>query len=195
MQLFTPLNTNELLKGIQLADKRLCFVIDESHRSQEGTMHETVTETFYEQEELIDKIAEKKFPNAVFIALTATPSDKTLRHFGVKDGNTWKPFDVYTMDEAIGEGYILDVVKNLITYETLYELNYKYDSAKEYPPLQIYRALKQKAFEDDELIQNKIGIMLSIFENQTASKINGIAKAMIVTSSRLAAAKYKLFLD
>lgn len=193
MQKFTFVK--KLLEEFQQQDKRICFVIDESHRSQEGSLHESVTGTFYEQEELIGEIAEKKFPNAVFIALTATPSDATLRHFGVKEGNQWKPFDVYSMDEAIKEGYILDVVKSVVPYETLYELNYKYDSAKEYPPLQIYRALKQKAYEDDDVIKNKVNIILTIFEKRTARKIGGKAKAMIVTTSRLAAVKYQIFLN
>ena len=192
MQKFTFVK--KLIDKTQQQNKRICFVIDEGHRSQEGKLHESVTDTFYEQEELIEKIAEKKFPNAVFIAMTATPSDATLRHFGIKEGKVWKPFDVYSMDEAIAEGYIHDVVNKVVTYETLYELNYKYDSAKEYPPLQIYRALKQKAFEDDKVIKNKVEIILTTFQKQTAKKINGLAKAMIVTNSRLAAVKYQLFL-
>jgi type I restriction enzyme R subunit len=190
--------------------KKICFIIDEAHTNQEGKLHEKMVDVFDEatglttqqkveeetdeQEELIEEISRKEFPNLCFIALTATPSDKTIQHFG-REG---RPFDVYSMDEAIGEGYIMDVAKNIITYETLYELNYKLpDDHKqhEYPTLQVYRALKLKAFEDDEVIKEKCKIIVSIFKDKTADKIEGKAKSMIVTSSRLSAVKYKLFLD
>lgn len=190
--------------------KKICFIIDEAHTNQEGKLHEKMVDVFDEatgltiqqrveeetdeQEELIEDISRKEFPNLCFIALTATPSDKTIQHFG-REG---RPFDVYSMDEAIGEGYIMDVAKNIITYETLYELNYKLpDDHKqhEYPTLQVYRALKLKAFEDDEVIKEKCKIIVSIFKDKTADKIEGKAKSMIVTSSRLSAVKYKLFLD
>lgn len=191
-------------------DKNICFIIDEAHTNQEGKLHEKMVDIFDEatgqtiqqkieeeadeQEELIDEISRKEFPNLCFIALTATPSDKTLQHFG-KEG---RAFDVYSMDEAIAEGYIMDVAKNIITYETLYELNYKLPDdmqQNEYPTLQVYRALKLKAFEDDEVIKEKCKIIISIFKDKTADKIEGKAKSMIVTSSRLSAVKYKLFLD
>lgn len=190
--------------------KKICFIIDEAHTNQEGKLHEKMVEVFDEatgetvkqkieeetdeQEELIDEIGRKVFPNLCFIALTATPSDKTIQHFG-QEGHG---FDVYTMDEAITEGYILDVVKNIISYETLYELNYKLPDdyrQNEYPTLQVYRALKLKAFEDDEVIKEKCKIIVSIFKDKTAAKIEGRAKSMVVTSSRLSAVKYKLFLD
>lgn len=190
--------------------KKICFIIDEAHTNQEGTLHEKMVDIFDEatgatiqqqqeeaedeQEELLDEIQRKDFPNLCFIALTATPSDKTLQHFGEQG----KPFDVYSMDEAITEGYIMDVVKNIITYETLYELNYKIPGdtqQTEYPTLQVYRALKLKAFEEDEVIKEKCKIIVSIFKDRTADKIEGRAKSMVVTSSRLSAVKYKLFMD
>ena len=119
---------------------------------------------------------------------------RSTQHFG-KEG---RAFDVYSMDEAIAEGYIMDVAKNIITYETLYELNYKLPDdhqQHEYPTLQVYRALKLKAFEDDEVIKEKCKIIVSIFKDRTADKIEGKAKSMIVTSSRLSAVKYKRYLD
>lgn len=190
--------------------KKICFIIDEAHTNQEGDLHERMVDIFDEatgatiqqvqeeaedeQEELLDEIQRKDFPNLCFIALTATPSDKTIQHFG----NGGHAFDYYTMDEAIAEGYIMDVAKHIITYETLYELNYKIpDDAQqaEYPTLQVYRALKLKAFEEDEVIKEKCRIIASIFKDRTANKIEGRAKSMVVTSSRLSAVKYKLYLD
>ena len=191
-------------------NKNICFIIDEAHTNQEGKLHEKMVDIFDEatgqtiqqkieeepdeQEELIDEISRKEFPNLSFIALTATPSDKTIQHFG-QEG---RAFDIYTMDEAIAEGYIMDVAKHITTYETLYELNYKLPDdvqQNEYPTLQVYRALKLKAFEDDEVIKEKCRIIVSIFKDKTADKIEGKAKSMVVTSSRLSAVKYKLYLD
>ncbi len=175
--------------------KRICFIIDEGHRSHSDRLHDAMTESFFASKQLIEDIERKTFPNAAFIALTATPNEVALQKFGTERQGGRGAFDTYSMDEAIQEGYILDVVKNLITYETLYELNYKYDDASEYPLLQIYRALKQKAQEDDEVIREKVDIMLSIFEQQSVNKIDGRAKAMVVAPSRLAAVKYKQFFD
>jgi len=190
--------------------KKICFIIDEAHTNQDGKLHERMVDIFDEDtgltiqetieevvddtEELLDEISRKEFPSLCFIALTATPSDKTIQNFG----SAGKAFDVYSMDEAIAEGYIMDVAKNIITYETLYELHYKLadeTQQNEYPSLQVYKALKQKVFEDDGVIKEKCRIIVSIFKDETADKIEGKAKAMVVTSSRLSAVKYKLFLD
>lgn len=187
--------------------KRICILIDEAHRSQEGKLHEGVTDIFNSNEEgveadLIDtqeafiaEIERKVFPNIAFIALTATPSDKTLEHFGKKEKDKWEAHDVYSMDQAISEGYIMDVAKHIYSYDTLYELDKEVDTKKEYLPMQVKRALRQKAYEDDEIIKEKCQLMLQVFKKESAGKILRKAKAMIVSSSRLAAVKYKLYLD
>ncbi|TLS77947.1 type I restriction endonuclease subunit R [Mariprofundus erugo] len=192
-------------------DQRICFIIDESHRSQSGSLNQKMTDAYYaqaneqeadreadpnkEQEELLAEVAEKSFPNAAFVALTATPSDLTLKQFGTKDGDKRTAFDTYTMDEAIAEGYILDVVKGLIPYDTIYKLSYRYTSQHEYAPLSVYRALNQIAYEDDDIIREKVDRMVRLFDDKTVDKIGGRAKAMVVTSSRLAAVKYKSYFD
>jgi type I restriction enzyme R subunit len=201
-------------------NKRICVLIDEAHRSQEGKLHGGLTDTFQtdekgveitpedEQDEFIEEISRKEFPNMAFIALTATPSDKTLEHFGIpkkdekgelilnKQGNkTWEAFDVYSMDQAIQEGYIMDVAKNIYSYDTLYELNKEVDTKKEYLPMMVLKALRQKAFQNTDIIKEKCNRMVNIFKNKSAHKIDGKAKAMVVTSSRIAACKYKLLMD
>ncbi|MCB9190295.1 MAG: type I restriction endonuclease subunit R [Flavobacteriales bacterium] len=199
----------------ELADqthKKICFLIDEAHRSQDGKLHEGATSTFTSdekgvektpedaQEKLLSKIEKKKFPNLAFIALTATPSDKTLQNFGkpAKDekGKSIKvPHDVYSMDQAIKEGYIMDVAKHIYSYNTLYELNKEVDTKKEYLPMVVKQGLRQKAYEDSAIIKEKCNRIVTIFENESAHKIAGKAKAMVVASSRLAAVKYKFFMD
>ena len=201
-------------------NKKICVLIDEAHRSQEGKLHDGVTATFQtdeegvevspadEQDQFIEEISRKEFPNMAFIALTATPSDKTLEHFGVpkkdengelildKKGNkTWEAFDIYSMDQAIQEGYIMDVAKHIYSYDTLYELNKEVDTKKEYLPMMVRKALRQKAYQDTNIIKEKCNRMVNIFKNKSAPKIDGKAKAMVVTSSRIAACKYKLLID
>ncbi|MFH0959258.1 MAG: DEAD/DEAH box helicase family protein [Pseudomonadota bacterium] len=190
IQKFSVKKLDELLttqKG-----KKICFIIDEAHRSQAGKLHKHMVEKFDEeidpQEELLQGISKKSYPNAIFIALTATPSDKTLEMFG-------RPFDVYTMDQAEQEGYILNVVENVVTYSTLFKMSREVSGEDEYPPMVVAKKLKAKAFEDDSVIAEKIDILLRVFEAQSTFKIGGMAKVMIVTSSRKSAAKYKLKLD
>ena len=173
--------------------KRICFIIDEAHRSQSGKMRTKIDEVFdlgaNPHEKIIDGFAKKDYPNMSFVALTATPSDKTLALFG------GKPFDFYGMDQAEQEKYILNVVKNVVEHDTLFKLSEEVKSPKEYPALLIRKKVNTKAFSDDNIIKEKIQMILSIFKEQTENKIGGKAKAMIITNSRLAAVKYKIFMD
>jgi type I restriction enzyme, R subunit len=191
IQKFSVKKLDELLKKQK---RRICVVIDEAHRSQAGKLHKNMvgklepTEMSLD-EEISAELSKKKFPNICFIALTATPSDKTIQTFS-------KPFDVYSMEQAEKEGYILPVSQNIVTYQTFYQLSSKINTNNEYPPLLVIKKLKNKAFEDEKIIKNKIDIILSIFKDKTENSIKiGKAKAMIVTSSRKAAVIYKKLLD
>ena len=106
-----------------------------------------------------------------------------------------EPFDSYTEAEAIAEGYIVDVAASIISYKTLYNLHCHYvpspdEEEKIYPKGIVAKALKNVAFQDDGLIQYKSEVMLRIFEEQVTPLIGGRAKAMIVTSSRVAGLRY-----
>jgi len=189
IQKFSVKKLDEMLK--KQKSKKLCLIIDEAHRSQTGKLHKNMVSTLEKglDEEIADEFSKKKFPNMCFIALTATPSDKTLQMFG-------KEFDLYSMEQAEKEGYILPVSENITTYQTLFELSSEIKDDSEYPPLLVVKKIKNKAYEDKAVIKNKIDIILKIFEDKTKRAILGdSAKAMIVTSSRKAAAKYKLLLD
>lgn len=122
------------------------------------------------------------------MAFTATPTQATVNLFG-------EPFDIYSESEAISEGYIIDVAAQIISYETLYQLHSPLvpnadEEERLYPKGIISKLLKQVAFEDDGLIQYKAEVMLRTFEDQVKSLIDGKAKMMVVTSSRLAGLKY-----
>ncbi|NWH04035.1 DEAD/DEAH box helicase family protein [Desulfobacter latus] len=190
----------EKLAGDQaLRQLKVAFLIDEAHRSQEGKTAAGVKVSFREPEvedvesdgmdpeEEIAGIIRAHDRNQVFVAFTATPSKATLSLFGT-------PFDEYTEEEAIREGYILDVASNIISYRTLYNLHCpvlsKEDQEKVYPAGVVAKALKNVAYQDDGLIQYKAEVMLRIFDDQILPLIGGNAKAMIVATSRPAGLRY-----
>jgi len=193
---------DELQLDPALKDLNIAFLIDEAHRSQDGKMGVSVrvpfrksstekegdTEVYIDpNDDVVDKIAHINNNNMIFVAFTATPSQNTVTLFG-------DPFDVYSEAEAIEEGYILDVASNIISYDTLYNMDSKVaikdPDEKLYPKGVVARALKNMAFADEGLIQYKSEIMLRIFQEDVAPLINGKAKAMIVTSSRPAGLLY-----
>jgi len=193
----------EVLKKIQenpeLKKLRVAFLIDEAHRSQEGQMGAAIRLPFRtagepdeeapeeDLEEQIAKVIREHDLNQLFVAFTATPAPATVSMFG-------KPFDSYTEAEAIAEGYIVDVAASIISYKTLYNLHCPIvpqpDEEKLYPKGVVSKALQNVAFQDDGLIQYKAEVMLRIFEKDVKPLIGGRAKAMIVTSSRVAGLRY-----
>lgn len=186
--------TEELKTNEELNKLRIAFIIDEAHRSQDGKTSANVKEPFVSYEstsyddpndEVMDEIKQIENKNITFIAYTATPSQKTVTLFE-------KPFDEYKEAQAIHEGYILDVASNIIAYETLYNMDSSValKNEKLYPKGVIKKALQQRAFEDEGLIQYKAEVMLRIFEEKIKDLINGKAKVMIVSSSRIAGLIY-----
>ncbi|TKS57979.1 MAG: hypothetical protein EWM72_03335 [Nitrospira sp.] len=190
----------ELQNNPALKSLRVVFLIDEAHRSQEGQMgaairlpfrkaNEADTETEEQDlEEQIAKVIREHDSNQLFVAFTATPAPATVSLFGA-------PFDSYTEAEAIAEGYIVDVAASIISYKTLYNLHCHFvpppqEEGKVYPKGVVSKALMNVAFQDDGLIQYKAEVMLRIFEETVMPLIEGRAKAMIVTSSRVAGLRY-----
>jgi len=193
------LQADETLKQLKVA-----FLIDEAHRSQGGKMGRNVRTTFAneplpneqvngnEEEGTWEDEAEEMFQKLdiskqVYVAFTATPIEKTINLFG-------KPFDVYTEDEAIKEGYILDVADNIISYKTLYHLNTTWvkPDVNLYPEGLITKLLRDIAFEDESVIQYKSTVIVEHFENEVKGMLEGKAKAMVVASSRQAGYNYYL---
>jgi type I restriction enzyme R subunit len=189
----------EIQKNPELKKLRVAFLIDEAHRSQEGQMGAAIRLPFRKEgepdeeapdedlEEQIAKVIREHDLNQLFVAFTATPAPATVSMFG-------KPFDSYTEAEAIAEGYIVDVAASIISYKTLYNLHCPIvpqpDEEKLYPKGVVSKALQNVAFQDDGLIQYKAEVMLRIFEKDVKPLIGGRAKAMIVTSSRVAGLRY-----
>ncbi len=179
-----------------LKTRKIAFLIDEAHRSQEGKMSLTMRKHFTDENEVIEleETAEDAINNAieninisnqVFVAFTATTTPKTVSYFG-------EPFDVYSEEEAIEEGYILNVAQNIISYETLYHLKQTkiIPNDLSFPDGVIKKALRNIAFNDDALIQYKSEVIMKLFDEKVKNAILGKGKAMVVTSSRPAGLKY-----
>lgn len=176
-----------------LKNRNVAFLIDEAHRSQDGKMALTMRKFFNDEEaeasetdedETLKELQKLNISNQVFVAFTATTTPKTVSFFG-------EPFDVYSEQEAIAEGYILDVAHNIISYETLYNLKLKEAiPEKDFPIGIVSKLLKNIAFEDDAIIQYKAEVIVKLFEEKVVPSIKGQGKAMVVTSSRVAGLKY-----
>ncbi|MDO9067588.1 MAG: type I restriction endonuclease [Deltaproteobacteria bacterium] len=206
----------------KMSGKRFAVLVDEAHSSQTGegvkdlhlvlTSDEQLKEALKQDDEAreadspleseLQKIqkARQKLPHLSFFAFTATPKDRTLELFGVPDKSVkkgFRPFHQYTMRQAIAEGFILDVLESYTTYKTYFELieNEKADGEKEVEKLKARRLMLKYVDQHDFAIRRKAHIIVDHFTRNTAHKIAGQAKAMVVTHSRAHAVLYKQALD
>ena len=164
------------------------------------SMNTTVEDSF---EDLLEKSlsARGKAENITFFAFTATPKSKTLELFGEKEisatgDSVYVAFHQYSMRQAIEEQYILDVLKNYTTYKTYYKLaNDLGENDVEVPKSKTASALARYASLHPTNLSQKAEIIVEHFRANTAKKIDGSAKAMVVTRSRLHAVRYKQAID
>ncbi|MGD1804803.1 type I restriction endonuclease subunit R [Dapis sp. BLCC M126] len=192
-----------------LADQKFAIIIDEAHSSQTGKSAAKMTESLSKEdseaeettEDKIIRIIESQKPcqNANYYAFTATPKNQTLELFGVKnpaDGKFY-PFHSYSMKQAIAEGFILDVLQNYTTYKTYCRLQKKIIDDPEFDIKQAKKRLKKYVESHPESIAKKAEVMIEHFLLQVISqgKINGKAKAMVVSNSIKSAIYYKLAFD
>ena len=195
--------------GGALAGKRFAVIIDEAHSSQSGRMSAEqnivlaggVSETEKDDEDDInDKIEEyiekrKMARNANFYAFTATPKNKTLETFGepfeTEDGETGhRAFHVYTMRQAIEEGFILDVLAHYTTYRSYYNINKVAENDPEYDRKQANKKLRHFVESQPETVEEKAKEIVEHFHSTVAHRIGGQARCMVVTSSRKKAVEY-----
>ena len=201
----------------QLPGKRFAVIVDEAHSSQSGESTKSLkavlaTGSLEEaeqeeagaetpEEELENRILEEirsrgRMPNLSTFAFTATPKPKTLELFGRKrpDGK-FEPFHLYSMRQAIEEGFILDVLESYATYKAYWRLLKKIEEDPRYDKGQAEYLLKSFVELHPHAIREKIAICVEHFAARVAGEIDGRAKAMIVTRSRLHAVRSKLALD
>lgn len=220
-----PFVTKQLLRmaeergdeGENLLPRRRCAVIiDEAHSSQSGEsatdLKEVLSaweireeaeqygsgdEEFESLGEMYRSMAKRgKQANLSFFAFTATPKHKTLAVFGrEKVGKSGQAFHIYTMRQAIEEGFIMDVLQNYTTYATYYKLVQDCAEDPQVERKNAAKALARFMRLHPYNIAQKTEIMVEHFNTMTRHKIGGKAKAMVVTGSRLEAVRYKLAFD
>jgi type I restriction enzyme R subunit len=200
----------------ELPKRKYAVIIDEAHSSQGGesavelkgvlsttTIREeaekrAAEETLpdYEEEIIRTMLKRGRQPNIGFFAFTATPKYKTLEVFGRSgpDGKP-QPFHLYSMRQAIEEHFILDVLEHYMTYKTYYRLLKSIEDDPEVDKRKAARALARFVSLHPHNIAQKTEIMVEHFRHFTMHKIGGKAKAMVVTSSRLHAVRYKQAFD
>lgn len=194
-----------------LPGERFAVIVDEAHSSQAGQSAQAVQKVLSytaedekkdeEEKTTEDRILEvlkSRGPqkNVSYFAFTATPKPETLQQFGTKhpDGS-FKPFSLYTMRQAIEEKFIHDVLKNYTTYDQYWALLKKVTDDPEVEQARTKTLLKQFVSRHERTIAKKVAIIVEHFQTTVSSKLSGKAKAMIVTSSRLHAVRYKLAMD
>lgn len=180
-------------------DRHFAIIIDEAHSSQNGktagtmnmTLSAIMSDPDMDNEDKINAMCEGKklLTNASYFAFTATPKNKTLETFGTayEDAGVIKhrPFHVYTMKQAIQEGFILDVLKYYTPIDSYYRLK---KTVEDDPMFDKKKAQKKlRAFVENQTftIAQKADMMVSHFHEQVIAKgkIGGQARAMIITSS------------
>ena len=135
-------------------------------------------------------------PNLSFFAFTATPKAKTVELFGRRGpGGVPEPFHVYSMRQAIEEGFILDVLGNYTDYDTYFRLVRNAEGDREFPKRRTATVLAKFASLHPHNIEQKTEVIVEHFRNHVRHRIGGRAKAMVVTSSRLHAVRYKQAFD
>ncbi|STP12960.1 Type I restriction-modification system,restriction subunit R [Helicobacter mustelae] len=195
-----------ILDGVRDArGKRFAILIDEAHSSQGGTSAQSLGEAIRDkgaqddgqdlEERILEIIKDKKLqPNASYFAFTATPKPKTLEMFGtpyeIEGTKKFLPFHLYSMKQAIQEGFILDVLRGYTTYKSYYKIASATQEDKRFDKQKGLAKIKTYVEGHPDVIAKKAEIMIDHFASKIHKKINGKARAMVVTSSRQNAVKY-----
>lgn len=188
----------DIAKGLK--DKNFAVIIDEAHSSTSGKDMAAVTKTLSsDNEEVIDmediisgEIATNgKQKNVSIFAFTATPKPTTLQLFGkLNSKGQYEAFHLYSMKQAIEEGFILDVLQNFTPYQTFYKINKEIEEDPKYKNNAAKQQIARFAMLHEININQRIEIIIEHFRNTVKEQLDGQAKAMVITGSRPEAVKY-----
>lgn len=207
---FAQINKSDWMTAGPTANKKFAILIDEAHSSTTGSYMSAVSQVLTEtniEDGTIDELQEVSVGDAIeqeiartgkqdnisIIAFTATPKGTTLQLFGktLPDGSKGS-FDLYSMKQAIEEGFILDILNNYTTYKTYYKLNKAVEEDPEFKTTVAKRKIAKFVELSDENINQKVEIIMDHFiSHDIMAELGGQGKAMIVTSGREAAVKYQ----
>ena len=190
-----------------IAARKYAVIVDEAHSSQTGETARELKSILGanaapepedgepDWEDRLNQIMQSRGrqPNLSFFAFTATPKGKTLELFGRPGANgTPEAFHTYSMRQAIEEEFILDVLQNYTSYDTYFRLVKAVEDDPNVPKRKAARALAKFMSLHPHNIEQKTEVMVEHFRLHVKNQIGGRAKAMVVTSSRLHAVRYKL---
>lgn len=194
-----------IIDGIaDLSEKRFAVIIDEAHSGQSGQAHDTMNramgagDTDLDEDDPQDRIlaamqSRKMRGNASYLAFTATPKGTTLEKFGEQQSDgSFKPFHLYSMKQAIEEGFILNVLANYTTYKSYYEIQKSVEGNPLFDTQKAQKKLRAYVERSQHTINTKAEIMLDHFIPQVvnAKKLRGKAKGMIITQNIESAIRY-----
>jgi len=207
-----------ILSETSLKDRTFAIIVDEAHSSTGGSAAADLRYVLTgEREDEWEKLSTEQRltarqtsrrppPNASYFAFTATPKHSTLSLFGrgeqdpsapLSSANKPVEFHAYTMQQAIEEGFILDVLQHYTTYKTAFRLSEQLAAREDHrvDKRQARRTLAKWISLHPTNVGQKVQFIVEHFQRNVALLLGGQAKAMIVTSSRAAAVKYKHYLD
>lgn len=186
-----------------VSDRNFAIIIDEAHSSQSGIAADKMNATVQKDADtdggdtdaLLEKLMNdrKMSTNCSYFAFTATPKRETLERFGSQDSEgKFHPFHLYSMKQAVEEGFILDVLTNYTTYRSYYELTKSIEDNPEYNNERAQKKLRGAVERDPKTIAAKADVILSHFDTKIfrSHKLKGKAKAMVVTKDIECAIKY-----
>lgn len=203
-----------IYQEVESTGKKFAIIVDEAHSSQTGTAAKKLKEALGDNDEILEQFAREEaeeesqqedyedalvkdisthgtHKNLSFFAFTATPKNKTLQVFGHKcEDGKYRAFHIYSMRQAIEEGFIHDVLANYTTYKQYYHIAKKIKGDPEYDKVKGAKAVNRFQSLHPHNIAQKTAIMIEHFMDITKNKIGGRAKAMVVTASRLHAVRY-----
>ncbi|MAP35380.1 MAG: restriction endonuclease subunit R [Halomonas sp.] len=208
-----PALFDALDKRPTLAEGRYAVIADEAHSSQTGSSAtklkallaaagENSDEDEFSAEDMLDAAVASRRPNERidYYAFTATPKAKTLELFGrvpdpslpASTDNKPEPFHLYSMRQAIEEGFILDVLRNYVTYSTAWKLAHLDDEEQEVDAKKASRTLAKWVRLHPYNIAQRVEVIVEHFRANVRHLLDGQAKAMVVTASRQEAVRYQL---
>ena len=186
---------------IGLKDKKFAVIIDEAHSSTSGKDMAAVTmalgsdnEAEADFEDMISSEIKRngKQSNVSMFAFTATPKPTTIQLFGkLNTKGQRKAFHVYSMKQAIEEGFILDVLQNYTEYSTFYKINKEIEDDPRCKTNEAKRQIARFVELHDTNIAQRVEVIVEHFRTSVMQELGGQAKAMVITASRQGAVKYR----
>lgn len=183
----------EVLK--KLSTMRIVFLIDEIHRSNSGDQHEEMVSIFDELQSPFDNAAYTSTKKNLIIGFTATPDDHTLARFGEFSGyaeseKLWRPFDSYTMKEAIEDGFILNPLKNIVPVASKMLFDLPSNPLEGFSEAEFKDIQKKQVYENRDRIDAIAKYVADLLVKDVYRQIRGTGKAMLAVHSIKAAIAY-----